>query len=344
MEIRSVGIDLGKTSFHLVALGDKGKVLLKKKFTQKQLITFTANLQTCLIGMESCSGSHFLGRALREQGHDVKLIPAQFVKPFVKSHKNDFVDAEAIAEAVERENMRFVPIKTDDQLDLQSLHRVRERLMTHRTALINQIRGFLLERGIVFAKSPIRLREAMPEVLENANEDLSPRMRNLIAILWSEWKDLELQIAEMNDEVERIASSDAACQRLRQIPGIGPLVATAIVASIGNGAAFRKGREFAAWLGLLPNQRSTGGKAKLGAISKRGNCYLRKILIHGARAVVLRSKRDRIAMGAWMTSLETRAPRNILIVATAHKLARIAWAVLSTGQDYRADVPAAVAA
>ena len=217
MEIRSVGIDLGKTSFHLVALGDKGKVLLKKKFTQKQLITFTANLQSCLIGMESCSGSHFLGRALREQGHEVKLIPAQFVKPFVKSHKNDFVDAEAIAEAVERENMRFVPIKTDDQLDLQSLHRVRERLMTRRTALINQIRGFLLERGIVFAKSPIRLREAMPEVLENANENLTPRMRNLIAILWSEWKDLELQIAEMNDEVERIASSDAACQRLRQI-------------------------------------------------------------------------------------------------------------------------------
>jgi transposase len=308
------------------------------------LITFTANMQTCLIGMESCSGSHFLGRALREQGHEVKLIPAQFVKPFVKSHKNDFVDAEAIAEAVERENMRFVPIKTDDQLDLQSLHRVRERLMTRRTALINQIRGFLLERGIVFAKSPIRLREAMPEVLENANENLTPRMRNLIAILWSEWKDLELQIAEMNDEVERIASSDAACQRLRQIPGIGPLVATAIVASIGNGAAFSKGREFAAWLGLLPNQHSTGGKAKLGAISRRGNCYLRKILIHGARAVVLRSKRDRIAMGAWMTSLETRAPRNILIVATAHKLARIAWAVLSTGQDYRADVPAAVAA
>ena len=344
MEIRSVGIDLGKTTFHLVALDDKGKVLVKKKFTQKQLMAFTANLQTCLIGMESCSGSHFLGRALREQGHEVKLIPAQFVKPFVKSHKNDFVDAEAIAEAVERENMRFVPIKTDDQLDLQSLHRVRERLMTRRTAPINQIRGFLLERGIVFAKSPIRLREALPEVLENAHEDLTPRMRNLIAILWSEWKDLELQIAEMNDEVERIASSDDACRRLRQIPGIGPLVATAIVASIGNGAAFRKGREFAAWLGLLPNQRSTGGKAKLGAISKRGNCYLRKILIHGARAVVLRSKRDRIAMGAWMTSLETRAPRNILIVATAHKLARIAWAVLSTGQDYRAALPEALAA
>ena len=336
MQIRSVGIDLGKTTFHLVALGDNSKVLLKKKFTQKQLIAFTANMQTCLIGMEACSGSHFLGRALREQGHDVKLIPAQFVKPFVKSNKNDFIDAEAIAEAVDRENMRFVPIKTDDQLDLQALHRVRDRLMTRRTSLINQIRAFLLERGIVFAKSPIRLREALPEVLENVNENLTPRMRNLVAMLWSEWKDLELQIVEMNDEVERSASSDDACRRLRQIPGIGPLVATAVVASIGNGAAFRKGREFAAWLGLLPNQHSTGGKVRLYGISKRGNSYLRKILIHGARAVVLRSKRDRIAMGAWMSSLETRVPRNVLIVATAHKLARIAWAVLSTGQDYRA--------
>src|ERR1700756_273696 len=170
MKIRSVGIDLGKTTFHLVTLGDNGKVLLKKKFTQKQLIAFTANLRTCLIGMEACSGSHFLGRALREQGHDVKLIPAQFVKPFVKSNKNDFIDAEAIAEAVDRKNMRFVPIKTDDQLDLQALHRVRDRLMARRTSVINQLRAFLLERGIVFAKSPIRLREALPEVLENVNE------------------------------------------------------------------------------------------------------------------------------------------------------------------------------
>ena len=336
MQIRSVGIDLGKTTFHLVALGDKGKVLLKKRFTQKQLVIFTANLQTSLIGMEACSGAHFLGRALQAQGHDVKLIPAQFVKPFVKSNKNDFMDAEAIAEAVDRQNMRFVPIKTDDQLDLQALHRVRDRLMARRTSVINQIRAFLLERGMIFAKSPIRLREAIPEVLENANENLTPRMRNLVAMLWSEWKDLELQILEMNDEVDRIASSDAACLRLRQIPGIGPLVATAIVASIGNGAAFHKGREFAAWMGLVPKQHSTGGNAKLYGISKRGNRYLRKILIHGARAVVLRCKRNRIAMGAWMTSLEARAPRNVLIVATANKLARIAWAVLSTGQDYRA--------
>ena len=336
MQIRSVGIDLGKTTFHLVALGDSGKVLLKKKFSQKQLIVFTANVQSSLIGMEACAGAHFLGRALRAQGHNVKLIPAQFVKPFVKSNKNDFIDAEAIAEAVDRKNMRFVAIKTDDQLDLQALHRIRQRVIQRRTAVINQIRAFLLERGMVFAKSPIRLREAIPTVLENVEENLTPSMRNLIAMMWSEWKDLELQLAAMNAEIEQIASSDAACQRLRQIPGIGPLVSTAIVASIGNGSAFKKGREFAAWMGLIPRQHSTGGKARLYGITKRGNRYLRMILIHGARAVVLRSKRDRIAMGPWITALERRAPRNVLIVAMANKLARIAWAVLSTGQDYRA--------
>src|ERR1700691_2874170 len=231
MQIHSVGIDLGKTTFHLVALGAAGKVLLKKTFTQKQLLAYTANLQTSLIGLEACSGAHFLGRALRKQGHDVRLIATQFVKPFVKSNKNDFIDAEAIAEAVDRKNMRFVPIKTDDQLDLQALHRVRDRLMTRRTSVINQIRAFLLERGLVFAKTPAKLRAALPEVLENADEDLTLTTRDLLALLWSEWKSLELQIVAINDDVEQIASSDPACTRLRQIPGIGPLVATAIVAA-----------------------------------------------------------------------------------------------------------------
>src|ERR1700744_1334204 len=191
MQIRSVCIDLGKTTFHLVALGDNGKVLLKKKFTQRQLIAFTANLQTCLIGMEACSGAHFLGRTLRQQGHDVKLIPAQFVKPFVKSNKNDFVDAEAIAEAVERKSMSFVPIKTDDQLDLQAIHRIRDRLVSRRTAVINQIRAFLLERGMVFAQKPAKLKAAMADVLENGENALTPMMRHLIDTLWDEWKTVE---------------------------------------------------------------------------------------------------------------------------------------------------------
>src|SRR5271163_2605632 len=336
MQIHSVGIDLGKTTFHLVALGSVGKVLVRKKFTQKQLLAFTANMQISLIGLEACSGAHFLGRALCKQGHDVRLIAAQFVKPFVKSNKNDFVDAEAIAEAVERKNMRFVPIKTDDQLDLQAIHRVRDRLISRRTAVINQLRAFLLERGLVFAKTPAKLRVALPDILENADLDLTTQMRDLIDLLWNEWRTVEDQIKGLSLELERISVADPRCTRIRQIPGIGPIVATAIVAAIGNGAAFRKGRDFAAWLGVVPRQYSTGGKARLFGISKRANVYLRKILIHGARAAVLRIKRDRAPIGAWLDALDARAPKNVVVVAMANKPARIAWAVLSSGEDYRA--------
>jgi transposase len=330
MQIHSVGIDLGKTTFHLVALGAAGKVHARKKFTRKQLLAYTANMQVSLIGLEACAGAHFLGRALRKQGHDVRLIAGQ-----LKSNKNDFIDAEAIAEAVERKNMRFVPIKTDDQLDLQGIHRVRDRLISRRTAVINQIRAFLLERGMAFAQRPAKLKAAMADVLENAEADLTPQMRNLIDMLWNEWKLVEQQIERLNLELERISAADAGCIRIRQIPGIGPVVATAIVAAIGNGAAFRKGRDFAAWLGIVPRQYSTGGKAKLLGISKRGNVYLRKVLIHGARAAVLRIKRDRTPIGAWLDALDARAPKNVVVVAMANKLARIAWAVLSSGQDYR---------
>ena len=335
MQIHSVGIDLGKTTFHLVALGAAAKIVVRKKFTRKQLLAFTANMPISLIGLEACSGAHFLGRALREQGHDVRLIAGQFVKPFVKSNKNDFVDAEAIAEAVERKNMRFVPIKTDDQLDLQGIHRVRDRLISRRTAVINQLRAFLLERGMAIAQRPAKLKAAMGNILGNAEVDLTPRMRSLIDILWREWKLVQKQIEDLDLELERISSSDAGCTRIRQIPGIGPVTATAIVAAIGNGAAFRKGRDFAAWLGIVPRQYSTGGKAKLLGISKRGNVYLRKVLIHGARAAVLRIKRDRAPIGAWLDALDARAPKNVVVVAMANKLARIAWAVLSSGEEYR---------
>jgi len=271
MNIASVGIDLGKTTFHLVALDDHSNVVVRKKFSRKQLLAYTANLPPSRIGIEACSGAHFIGTALRDQGHDVGLIPAQFVKPFVKSNKNDFLDAEAIAEAVSRQNMRFVPIKSDDQLDLQALHRVRDRLVHRRTAVINQIRGFLLERGITFAKGPAKLGNNLANVLEDADQNLTPCMRMLLDRVWQEWKQLEVDITALSQQIERISNEDAACQRLRQIPGVGPLVSTATVAAIGNGAAFRKGRDFAAWLGLVPKQHSTGGKAKLYGISKRGN-------------------------------------------------------------------------
>jgi transposase len=254
MQIRSIGIDLGKTTFHLVALGTRSQIVLRKKLSRSQLLVYTAKLSPTLIGMEAGVGSHFLGRALREQGHEVRLIPAQFVRPFVKSNKNDYRDAEAIAEAAERENMRFVPIKTEDQLDLQAVHRVRDRLVARRTSVINQIRAFLLERGISFRQGPASLRREMPEILENAEARLSTRMRRVLDFLWQEWKGLQEQIETLNGELEGVASSDPACVRLQQIPGVGPLISTAVVSAIGNGAAFKKGREFAAWLGLIPRQ------------------------------------------------------------------------------------------
>lgn len=341
MNIASIGIDIGKNLFHLVALDAQGKAIIRRKFSRKQLLAYTAKLNAVLIGMEACSGAHFLGTAVRNQGHEVRLIPAQFVKPFVKSNKNDFLDAEAIAEAVGRKNMRFVPIKTGDQLDLQALHRVRDRLVQRRTAVINQIRGFLLERGITFAQGPANLRRHIPSLLEDADQNLTPRMRGLLAHLWQEWKQLDADVERVSSEIDAIAEHDPACQRLRQIPGIGPLVSTATVAAIGNGAAFRKGREFAAWLGLIPRQHSTGGKARLLGISKRGNVYLRRMFIHGARAVLLIVKYDTGRLGQWARELALRAPRNKVIVAVANKLARIAWAVLSSGNEYRAATIAA---
>ena len=335
MNIASIGIDLGKTTFHLVALGERNKILLRRKFSRSQLLAYTANLPASLIGLEACAGSHFIGTVLREQGHQVRLIPAQFVKPYRKSNKNDFIDAEAIAEAVTKQNMRFVQIKTQEQLDWQAMHRVRDRLMQRRTALINEIRGFLLERGLTFAARPIYLRKNLPTVIEDAEQNLTPRLRWLLDRLWQEWKQTEIDIKTVTDELERISKEDARCQRLLQIPGFGPLVSTATVAAIGNGAAFRRGRDFAAWVGVVPRQYSTGGKQRLFGISKRGNIYLRRMLIHGARAVLLRVKYDTGGFGQWVHRLAQRAPRNKVVVAIANKLARMAWAVLSSGKEYR---------
>ena len=335
MHIASIGIDLGKATFHLVGLGERNQILLRKKFTRSQLLAYTANLPASLIGLEACAGSHFLGTVLRQQGHEVRLIPAQFVKPYRKSNKNDFLDAEAIAEAVTKQNMRFVQIKNQEQLDWQAMHRVRDRLVQRRTALINEIRGFLLERGITFAAQPIHLRKNLPAVIEDAEQNLTPRLRWLLDRLWQEWKQTEIEIKALTEEIERISNEDARCRQLRQIPGFGPLVSTATVAAIGNGSAFRRGRDFAAWVGVVPRQCSTGGKQKLLGMSKRGNVYLRRMLIHGARSVLFRVKYETGGFGQWVHRLAQRAPRNKVVVAIANKLARIAWAVLSSGRDYR---------
>jgi len=299
------------------------------------LLHYTANLHVDPIGMEACGGAHFLGRALREQGHEVRLMPAQYVKPYVKTNKNDFIDAEAIAEAVTRPRMRFVPIKTDDQLDMQSLHRVRERWVMRRTAIVNQVRGLLLERGITLPKGRSHLDTALPRILEDADLKLSGALRALLAQLKLELDQMTMRIGEADAVLNKTARDNADCQRLMTIPGLGPVTATALVAAIGNGGAFRNGRGFSAWIGIVPGEYSTGGKQKLLGISKRGNPYLRRLFIQGARAVLQQRTKQSSGLRAWLEQLAARTHPNVAAVALANKLARMAWAVLTKAEPYR---------
>ena len=335
MELFTLGVDLGKTTFHLVGMNQRGEVVLRKRFSRVQLLHFTANLKVKLIGMEACGGSHFLGRALREQGHEVRLIPAQYVKPYVKTNKSDYIDAEAIAEAVGRPTMRFVPVKSDDQLDLQSLHRVRERWVMRRTAVINQIRGLLLERGTTLRKGRRYVDEALPGILAGDLSYLSGAVLVLLAELKQELEQLAEKIDRADKSVEKIAREHEACRRLVKMPGVGPVTATAIIAAIGNGAAFRKGRDFAAWLGVVPEEHSTGGKQTLWKIPQRGNQYLRRLFVQGARAVMQHRTKQSSGLSAWLAQLTARTHQNIAIVALANKLARMAWAVLAKNETYR---------
>ena len=335
MEIATLGIDLSKTTFHIVGLDRRGEIVLHRKLSRRQLLLFTANRSSMLIGMEACGGAHFLGRALREQGHEVRLMPAQYVKPYVKTNKNDYLDAEAIAEAGQRPTMRFVPIKTDEQLDLQALHRVRDRWVARRTAIMNQMRGFLLERGMTVRKGPSHLMVQLQEVLREGGAFVSARLHGLLRELKQEWDELDRRIEQANDELQRIAREDDACHRLMEVPGFGPLVSTALVAAIGNGITFHKGRDLSAWIGLVPRQCSTGGKTKLLGISKRGNPYLRRMFLHGARSVVAQAERNPSALSTWLADLAGRTHRNVVVVALANKMARIAWAILSKGIRYR---------
>jgi len=344
MELHTIGIDLGKTVFHFVGLNLCGEVVVRKRFSRTQLLRFTANVRVELIGMEACGGAHFLGRALREQGHEVRLIPAQYVKPYVKTNKSDYLDAEAIAEAVSRPTMRFVPIKTDEQLDLQSLHRVRERWVMRRTAVINQIRSLLLERGITLRKGRCYVGAGLPRILEDADAKLSGALRMLLAQLKLELDHLEMRIDEADALIKKTARENEACQRLIAIPGIGPVTATAVIAAIGNGGAFHKGREFAAWMGLVPREHSTGGKQKLLGISKRGNSYLRRLFVQGARAVMQQRTKQSSGLSRWLAQLTSRTHRNVAGVALANKLARVAWAVLAKNEPYLPPVLANVAA
>ena len=335
MDLHTVGIDLGKTVFHLVGMNPRGEVVVRKKFSRTQLLRFTVNLKVDFIGMEACGGAHFLGRALREQGHEVRLMPAQYVKPYVKTNKSDYIDAEAIAEAVARPTMRFVPIKSDDQLDLQSLHRVRERWVMRRTAVVNQIRSLLLERGITLRQGRRHLEHALPGILEDADAKLSGALRMLLAQLKLELDQLAERMDQADTAIAQSARQSEACQRLVAMPGIGPVTATAIIATIGNGAAFRKGRDFAAWLGVVPEEHSTGGKQTLWRIPQRGNQYLRRLFVQGARAVMQHQTKQSSGLSAWLAQLTARTHHNVAIVALANKLARMAWAVLAKNEVYR---------
>ena len=338
MEIRTLGIDLGKTSFHVVGFDAHGHVVTRRRFSRTQLVRFVAQRPPCLIGMEACGGAHHVGRQLQALGHNVRLMPPQYVRPFVKAQKNDYLDTEARGEAVQRPTMRFVPLKTVDQLDLQALHRVRDRLVGRRTGVINQLQAFSLERGMTPRAGRRTLARALPVILEEVEQALSPAMRRLLECLRHEWAELDRTIKDATTEIEAIAESDGACQRLTTIPGIGPLGATALVAAVDDGSAFAKGRDLAVWLGLVPRQYTTGGKPRLLGISKRGNPYVRRLLIHGARSARMYLNRSRHGLGRWLDALEQRRHANVVTEALANKLARIAWAVLRHAEPYRPHV------
>src|SRR5262252_2709339 len=336
-----VGIDLAKRVFHVAGMDETGKIVLRKRLTREALLPFIARLPPVVIGMEACGGAHYWGRRFREHGHTVKLIAPQFVKPYVKSNKNDPADAEAICEAVTRPTMRFVPIKEVDQQDLQSLHRARERVVKARTALVNEIRGLLAEYGIVLPQSVTKFRQTFTQTLETERAKLTPLSAELFAQLYDEFGVLEKRLTSYTDKIAAIGAAHPVCQRLMTIPGIGPLTATALVAAVSNASAFKNGRQFAAWIGLVPRQHSTGGKPRLLGMSKRGDVYLRTLFVHGARATLrwLRLKTDR--RSTWLRGLMDRRGKNKAAVALANKNARIAWVLLTTDQVYSAEQAAA---
>jgi len=335
--IAVIGIDIGKNSFHVVGLDERGAIVLRQKWSRGQVETRFANLPPCLIGMEACVGAHHLSRRLRALGHDARLMPAKYVRPYSKGQKNDFRDAEAIAEAVQRPTMKFVATKTADQLDLQALHRMRERLVRQRTGISNQIRAFLLERGVAVRQGLRFLRAELPGILATRSDALSPRMIHLIEDLAGDWRRLDERIEGLSGEINAIAGQDAGCERLMSVPGIGPIISSAMVAAVGAGDAFDKGRDFAAWLGLVPRQLSTGDRTILGKISKRGNRYLRVLFVQAAWVVLIRPKSwERYGLKPWIEAAKRRLHPNVLAIALANKLARIAWSVLARGRGFEA--------
>jgi len=334
MNITTVGLDLAKNVFHVIGLNEHNKEVKKRMLRRNQVAQFFAQLPPCRVAMEACATSHYWGRKLTLMGHDVKLIPPQYVKPLVQGNKNDYNDARAIAEAVNRPRMSFVAIKTEEEHDIQAVHRIRSQCLRDRTALSNSTRGLLAEYGISFPKGISVLKRRIPELLEDADNGLSFRFRNILARRYEQLVELEEHIAFYTKELELLSLEDEACQRLQTIPGFGLIVASAFRSTIGNGESYACGRHAAASLGLVPKQCSSGGKNILLGISKRGDKYLRQLLVHAARAVVRYAPSRDDSLSRWIVRLQERRGWNKTVVALANKLARIGWAVLKNNSRY----------
>ncbi|MEN8729834.1 MAG: IS110 family transposase [Desulfuromonadales bacterium] len=335
MKVTTVGLDLAKNIFHVVCIDAQGKEVKKRMLRRNQVRPFFVQLPPCVVGMEACASSHDWGRKLRALGHDVKLIAPQYVKPYLRGNKNDYNDARAIAEAVTRSEMPTVGIKTVEEQDIQALHRMRSQCLRDRIALSNSLRGVLGEYGIVVANGVPTLRKKIPEILEDADNGLSLLFRNLLARRYEQLVELEAHIAFYTTALNRLSRQDEACQRLQTVPGFGPVVASAFRSVIGDGRAYARGRDAAASIGLVPRQHSSGGKHVLLGISKRGNKYLRKQLIHGARSVVLQAANKEDPLSLWINRIREERGWNKAVVALANKMARIGWAVLRHNTRYQ---------
>ena len=337
MKVTIVGIDLAKNVFQVHGVDQWGKPVLRRQLKRKDVVSFFANLPPCVIGMEACGSAHFWARKLSELGHTVRLMPPQFVKPYVKTNKNDRNDAEAICEAVGRPNMRFVPVKTASMQAVLALHRARQGFVKARTAQANQIRGLLAEFGIVIAKGIGHIDVRLPEILEDGDNGLPGMMRELLQRLGQNLKDMDRQVGETERQIKLWHQDNEQSCKLEAIAGIGPITASAMVAMLGDAKSFKTARQVPAWLGMVPRHEGTGGKARLGPISKRGDVYLRTLLIHGARAVITAFQRKPNQADGWLKRLLARRNKNIAAVALAAKTARIAWALLAHERSYQHD-------
>ena len=336
MTIETLGIDIAKTVFQLHGVNRNGRVILKRRVMRDQLIAVLAQIDPCIVVVEACTGAFFWARKFEALGHQVKLISPQYVKPFVRRQKNDGNDAEAICTAARQPHIPLVPKKSLEQQDIQALHRARQRMVNHRTAVVSQIRGLLLDRGIAIAKSITRARRAIPDILADCENDLTALAREAINELYDLFHDLDRRIRVFDQKIDRVFRDSPTCQRIAKIKGVGPKTATAVVAAIGDGAEFKNGRHLAAWVGLVPRQFSSGERKVLMGISKRGNQHLRTLLVHGARAVVRTAPNKTDHANQWVNQLRERRGFNRATVAVANKNARIIWAVLRTGEAYRA--------